>query len=147
MRFILLSLVAVAALAVSAGSVDAQHRMHGGFVNPRMMTVNPSLSLSPLMNQHFVQPRLNTSPLIQQRNALLFRQNTVLFPTSPLAVPFRQRATLFPTIPFTMPSQNNVFQFPTTGGFNVPFARTQFGLTSLSSGIWFGGSSIPFWRW
>jgi hypothetical protein len=147
MRFALLSLVTVAALAVSAGSVEAQFRTHGGFAHPMMMNVNPGFNTSPFMrNSLFVQPNFNTfntAPFVHPHH---FHHHAVLFPTSSFAVPFRGTVSMFPT---TSVFPTTTFPFPTTGGFVVP-AQTPFVLPSPSSNFWFwseGGSLLSPWWW
>lgn len=152
MRFILLSLVTVVALAVSSGSASAQFRTRGGFSNPQMMSVRPNSGMSPFMHSPFVRPNFNTASFAHPHQNMHFG-SAVLFPRTPFATSNFRTAGLFaPTSPFGRTFATTPFSPATTGVFLSPSVQSSFVAPQVTANSRFmfwgnGGSLMSPWWW
>jgi hypothetical protein len=163
MKFTLLSLVTGAALVVSAGSVSAQPRMHGGFSPPMGMNMRPNFNTSPFMmntNPTFVHPRFNiasgahpnfsNSVLLNPRFNIApgaspsFSNSVVINPRVNTLSPFHQNMVFNPSNNFRTnglltPAQRGTVFIPPT------FGSTAFGPTFISPRFFpTNGVALPF---
>jgi len=141
MRFLLLSLITTAGLAVSAGAVQAQPRsgFRGGVINvapgaqpnfSNMTFIHPRINVAPggmanFNNSRLVNPQLNAAATAQ----LQFNNSLVVNRPRNNASPFLQQGVMFPNSQMNMIVPRNTTLFPSAGFTTQPFVVPSVGFS------------------